>query len=400
MKSGSVGSGTGPAAKRLRGLRFRFGIMAKVFGVAVGGVLLAVGLLSGITLYSMNGDVETNAKKQLDLAINLERSLIDQHLARVRDQASAVAESDQVKGALAGRGKVTRDQVARFKAGAANLQILTVVDAQGRVVARANSDQVGQAFAANGLVADVLSKGAVAAAAAVLPEADWAAEGPDLRKLVVIPVKATAGAEERKEKEVTGALVLVAVAPVKGPTGAVAGAVIAAEVLNQNYSIVDEVRDRTNGEVTATVAMDGIRVTTNVRLKDADGKATENRAIGTVYSIPVMTNLRKGEEYRGRAVVAGEWQKTVYVPLKDHTGKVVAGPYVGISEATFTALRGQFIGILVPVAIVGFLIAALMSFLVSRSVAVQVGRVKKAAERIADGDLTIEELKIGGRDEV
>ncbi|MFO7172891.1 MAG: methyl-accepting chemotaxis protein [Bacillota bacterium] len=386
--------------KRWRNLRF--GIMAKVFGAALAGLVLAVGTMGAATLYFINRDIEENARKQLDLAIALELALIDQHLERVREQAVAVAHNPQVREALAQGGTgfagALSGLLRDLKQAMPNLQILTVVDRSGRAVARANSTAAGQPFGVNGLVEKAL-QGEVVSSPALIPEAEWGPEGDELRRQVVVPVKATPGAEERQEKEVTDALSLVGVAPVRDAAGRVVGAVIAAEVLNQNYAIVDEVRERTGGLVTATIALDGVRVTTNVRTKNAQG--VEERAIGTIYSIPVMEQLRAGSEYRGRARVVDQWQRTVYVPLKDHTGKVIAGPYVGIPEAHLVALRGNFLRLLGPVALAGLLAAALLSFWVSRVLVRQIGRVQSQLEELArgGGDLR-QELALQSRDEL
>ncbi|HLN62288.1 MAG TPA: methyl-accepting chemotaxis protein, partial [Symbiobacteriaceae bacterium] len=171
--------------------------------------------------------------------------------------------------------------------------------------------------------------------------------------------------------------------------------------LNQNHSIVDEVTERTGGKVTATIALDGIRVATNVRLKDANGQPTEDRAIGTVYSIPVMKSLREGQEYRGRAQVVGEWQKVIYVPLRDHAGKVIAGPFVGVPEAKFLVLRTEFLRTLLPALALALLVASLLSWFLSRMIVGQLRTVRRQLEQLAagEGDLTVE-LRATSNDEI
>ena len=135
-------------------------------------------------------------------------------------------------------------------------------------------------------------------------------------------------------------------------------------------------------------------------LKDEQGNPTENRAIGTIYSIPVMESLRAGKEYRGRAIVVGEWQKTVYVPLKNHAGQVIAGPYVGIPENTFFALRDRFEATLAPVVGACLLFMIVVSLVLGRFLTRMIGRLRLAAERIAQGDLTTTDLGVRSNDEL
>jgi methyl-accepting chemotaxis protein len=390
---------------KLRG-GIRLGILSKTLIVSVIGLLVALGALSWLTLSSIDQDIETHANKQLDMAINLELALIDQHLQQVKSGAGLTAQSQQVvEGLAAGDQTALTEALKQFKANIPGLHILTVVDANGSVIARANSDQVGQPFTVGGLVKEALQKGSVSSPA-IIAQAEWAPEGAAIRQQVVMPVIATAGAKDPQAKEVSQALSLVGAAPIKAADGKLLGVVIAAEILNNNNSIVDEVRKRTEADITATIAMntgvdDGIRVTTNVRKKGADGKPSEERAIGTLYSTPVLNQILKSEDYRGRAIVGGwEWQKTIYVPLKDHTGKIVAGPFVGIPEAKFFALRSQFLGLLIPVALGGLLFALLLSFLLARTIAKPIRQIKLAAERLADGDMTVAELPIKSHDEV
>ncbi len=367
-----------------------------------GGALWAVLTVSLVSYFYINKFVDNNMSKQLDLASNVEQTLIDQHLAKVRDLAALVAGAPSVRQGvvgIGGTGVPLSQQLREWKAASPDLTVLTVVDPTGKVLARANSSATGQTLGINGLVAEAARRAAPVASPEVIGEAEWSSEGDLVKQQVVMAVKPTQGAETRSEKEVSGALSLVGVAPVRDAGGKVVALVVAAEVLNQNYGIVDEVRSRTNGLVTATIAMDGVRVTTNVKLKDASGKPTEARAIGTIYSIPVMTSLRQGKEYRGRAQVAGEWQRTVYTPLKDHTGQVIAGPYVGIPETTFFALRRQSLLTLLLVAL-GIVAVSFVAAMVAGNVlASPAKRLKEATDRVAGGDLSIDDLRAESNDE-
>src|SRR5690606_31827045 len=65
--------------------------------------------------------------------------------------------------------------------------VLTVVDPEFTVVARANSEQRGEPLRVNGLVARAL-QGQILASPEVIPEAEWAPEGERIRQMVVMPV--------------------------------------------------------------------------------------------------------------------------------------------------------------------------------------------------------------------
>lgn len=370
--------------------RLRFSILLRVFGSSLIGLVLAISAISWLTLSYMDKDINRNADNQLNLAINLHQALIDANLDLMQEYAATAAGSRALAEAIEQRQfHALYAELRALKGRMERAHILTVVDSSGRVVARANSNQTGDTLSLGGLVETVLH-GETLAWPAVISRAEWSPEGAELEAQVRMPIIATKGSEARAEQEVLEALALVGAAPVRDQSGLVIGAVIAAEILNQNHRIVDEVSKRTNGLVSATIAKDGIRVTTNVRLKDEDGRPGNKRAIGTVYSIPVMEALRRGEAFQGRAQVVGEWQRTIYVPLKDHTGQVIAGPFVGIPEQRFLDLRSRFLWALAPVVLGGVVVAGLLSLFSSGRLVLQLRKVKHQLDQLAsgEGDLT------------
>jgi methyl-accepting chemotaxis protein len=97
----------------------------------------------------------------------------------------------------------------------------------------------------------------------------------------------------------------------------------------QNKTIVDNLKDTNNGESNATIFQvipNGLlRISTNVIKSDGD------RATGTYIpsSSPVYKSVMSGMTFEGRANVVGNLCATIYKPLMDNTGKVVAVIYSG-----------------------------------------------------------------------
>ncbi len=86
-------------------------------------------------------------------------------------------------------------------------------------------------------------------------------------------------------------------------------------------------------------AGDMLRVSTTVRM--SDGK----RAIGTFIPAklpngkdnPVISDILRGDAYKGRAYVVNTWNQTGYQPILDNQKKVVGMLYVGIPETKVEA---------------------------------------------------------------
>ena len=119
-------------------------------------------------------------------------------------------------------------------------------------------------------------------------------------------------------------------------------------VINNNFEIVDTIRDNIGG--TATIfqlrdfdgAVSGdatsqnwvnkkamYRISTNV--KKTDG----SRAVGTILSKKVYDVIMSGKTFYGRAWVVNQWYLTAYEPLKDEQAEIVGILYVGVQESIF-----------------------------------------------------------------
>lgn len=113
--------------------------------------------------------------------------------------------------------------------------------------------------------------------------------------------------------------------------------------------VVDQV-SRMVGE-TATIFQrmndngDMLRVATSVKTKDGQ------RAIGTYIPAvnpdgtpnPVISAIRAGNTYHGRAYVVNAWYLTAYEPIKDTSGKLVGMLYVGVKQSNIESRLRQAI---------------------------------------------------------
>jgi len=305
-------------------------------------ILAAVGL----SLYlrqAVQIDIEHKIETTLKLAMSMEASLVDEGLVAMKQVAAAVAADPEVVATLARPdGRVS---VERLSGVFARADMLLVVNRSGAVVARSTSDRTGDPFLLDGLVEQAMVNAEAMAKPTLIASVDLVNESPQIRELVDMPILSTTNSTDpRAGSQVDTALALAGVVPIV-VDGRTVGAALAIDILNRDFRIVDEIANHSPSDlpINATIAMDGIRVTTNVKLKDPDGHQTRFRALGTIYSDVVMQSLRANKTYQGRALVVGEWQRTIYSPMTDFRGRVIAGPYVGIPEAYFTAVADRLL---------------------------------------------------------
>lgn len=99
---------------------------------------------------------------------------------------------------------------------------------------------------------------------------------------------------------------------------------------------------------------DFTRVTTSI--KKADG----SRAVGTDLgkTSPAYAAIKQGRSFAGEAAILGAPYLTLYIPIKDPSGRVIGILFAGIPEATVAATKD---GLVLKISLLGLLMAAVIS---------------------------------------
>ncbi|MDA3920070.1 MAG: methyl-accepting chemotaxis protein [Salinisphaera sp.] len=192
--------------------------------------------------------------------------------------------------------------------------------------------------------------------------------------------------------------------------------------LNLSYETLDRFTAETGATATLFVrhGEDFVRVSTSVKKQDG------LRAIGTVLdrSHPAYRLLLSRRSYTGYATIFGTQFMTVYTPLWDAQGRVIGVRYVGLdvdhmrslgaaSRVVLTmvglngaAALGLWLGVAEPgVAFLALgavscvLVPAVVFWMLQHDVAQPMSVSRKAALRIADGDLSAQ-VAVSRRDDV
>lgn len=184
-------------------------------------------------------------------------------------------------------------------------------------------------------------------------------------------------------REGTAGLTLTAVAPVLSDGGAVVGAVMVGHLLNNDFTLVDRIKE-VAGVDTVTIFFGDLRVSTNVL--DLEGE----RAVGTRLSQEVRdVVLLEGVGFTGPAYVVKENFITRYEPLRNHGGAIVGILYVGARQAAFQSLVNEFDIRILVIALCSTLLAVMIAIPISRSITRPVETLAEANEKVARGDRTL-----------
>ncbi|MFM7507599.1 MAG: cache domain-containing protein [Rubrivivax sp.] len=216
---------------------------------------------------------------------------------------------------------------------------------------------------------------------------------PAFAARAVVPLLDTRNAEPSTRQSEDRAMVLLATRPVLAADGRLLGHVQAGLLLNRNLALIDHVNEIVyppgalpfGSQGTATLFLDDVRISTNVRLFGGPGA---ERAIGTRVSSAVRDAvLQRGSTWLDRAFVVDQWYVSAYKPLADGAGRRVGMLDVGYLEAPFRLLK---YGILAAIGLVFFAVmiaASFVSMRLAREIFSPIERMGAVMRRVEQGAL-------------
>ncbi|RPE71352.1 HAMP domain-containing protein [Pacificibacter maritimus] len=348
-------------------------VRVRLLVIALLPMLVLLPVLLGSTLWRWEGKVD-------DLLVNKVNGdliIADQYLARLIEMSGeridAVARSVDLEKALTSKTQAAFLDQERLRLGLDFLRIATDTPAQRRlpVIASALDGQWHSAVdVLDSSELDALSSGLAARA-----------------EIPLMPTRAAAPTDRTQE---TRGMIIQSAAPLALPDGTRA-ALVGGVLLNRNLEFIDTInalvyREQSlpeGSQGTATLFLDDVRISTNVRLFE------NQRALGTRVSAEVRALvLDKGQTWLDRAFVVDDWYISAYEPIVDSFGNRVGMLYVGFLETPFRQAKTTSIILLVA----AFILIALLSVPLFLRWASHIFRplegMTKTIARVEAGDMT------------
>jgi two-component system NtrC family sensor kinase len=391
---------------RLRALR-DLPIRRKLLAIALLPLLVVLPLLGALLLVWGNAALDQLliTKVRSDLAVA--QGYFDRVLGEVGASAVALADAHALHLALAaGDDNVLVPLLQQYKE-REQLDFVNLRASDGRLRVTdhgpaAASDRRSPAFRA---AADGRARGRIE----VLTLAEFALLAPALQARVPVPLVPTRNAAPTERTHEERAMVVLATQPVRDAGGRTIAQVQAGVLLNRNLPFIDHINEIVypqgalpfGSQGTATLFLDDVRISTNVRLFGGDAGDREHRAIGTRVSQQVRDAvLGRGSTWLGRAFVVNDWYVSAYQPLADGAGARVGMLYVGYLERPFTLLKYAALASIGVIFFGVMIAAAWVSLRAARSIFAPLERMARTMREVEGGATGARVGPVPSRDEV
>ncbi|MCT4556480.1 MAG: cache domain-containing protein [Pelagimonas sp.] len=230
---------------------------------------------------------------------------------------------------------------------------------------------------------------------------DLAALSKELEQQARIDLIETEAAVPTDRTIETRGMVVHSASPVhlSGQEGVLVGGIL----LNRNLQFIDTINALvylnavTGGDRqgTATLFLDDVRVSTNVRLFE------DVRALGTRVSRAVRDQvLGQGKTWLARAFVVNDWYISGYLPLSDSFGQRVGMLYVGYLEQPFTQAKREAYVWMIGAFVVVLLISGPLFLRLAKGIFAPLERMTQTMRQVGLGDLSARNGRTGTRDEI
>lgn len=368
--------------------------------------ILAVGLVgimcSIIGIITINQGIINQTQNRVSADLNSAGEIYDQYALQVMNTCRFTAARFFLKEAILEKKYSAINEELRRVSKTEMMDFLSVTDSAGVVIARSNNPETLNDKITNPVIDFVLKNKKPIFSTEILSSEELGQENPVLKQKAEIKILPTSRAKYQRTGIETSGFVILGAAPVLDDNDNVIGVVYAGKLINNNFDIVDRVKntvfmnEQYKGKDigTATIFMNDLRVSTNV--KNIDG----SRAIGTLISKEVYEAvIEKGKTWLARAFVVNDWYITAYRPIKNFFGETIGVLYVGILEKKYSDMRNQIILIFVGLTIIGMFGVAGFSYWLSGTITKSLGIVTGAAREIGKGNFP-DKINITAQDEI
>jgi len=347
-------------------------------------ILIPMLFLAYISYRVIDARLITDARQKIDIGLKVAWTEYNIRADQMRYGMMQAASMDEIKNAIKqGNKEYLKSMMIRWKKERPYVDIWMVVNADGKVIARLNSDIAGDTLDINNLIEKAMLSGEPQISTEVIKEDMLKKENPEFHKQFIIPVISSPFMDEYKRpgKNIEdNTMALLVATPVHGEYHSFMGAILTADILNNDDYIPNTVADKVPGLFT-TIAMDGLGIATN--LKDSKGQ----NAKGTLLASSVMSVIKSGRPMRGELDALGNTYISAFDPIKDNKDRVIGSLFVGVPKSSLWSIQIHNELIIAVATGFGLILALFTAFLVTSKVTRPLKALKQNADAFAQGNM-------------
>jgi len=366
-------------------------------------IVITSAVFSVVGVQVIGDRVVSEAQERVRTDLNSAREIYLNRLGMISHEIRFVSDRTFVRDGSVYRNRRNLAQTLEAIRKRESLDVLTITDRAGRVLLRTtNPDLSGDDQSHDEIVKSALLTREPVVSTCVVSADDLRKESPVLAQRAYLKFIETPKARAREEKEETSGLMLKAAAPIFDFESKFIGVVYGGVLVNRNFEIVDKIKETVFQNVvyegadigTATIFLDDLRVSTNV--KNEDG----TRAIGTRIAEDVYDQVvKEGNQWIGRAYVVNNWYITAYEPIRDIEDEIIGILYVGILEQKYADIKSRTVVVFLAITLMGACTSMVLAYLFSRKMSGSVRKLVSASKEVANGNLDAK-VEIRSNDEL
>ena len=345
-------------------------LRVRLLGTIVGAMLLFFIMSLVAARLTLSKDLMDLGRTEVTNGSNAFSGYWDSRKDQIRLLIAQDAVSDALRKNLQSHNTATlADQLSNI-ARTSGLSFLTVVDANGKVIARANGG-TGGSLAKNSYVQRALT-GETVSSASIMAAKDLQSEG------LAQQAEADVTAGNKVVSRVKDGLALIAAAPMSDQNERTVGAIYGGVLMNHFYDLVDQSAHALGGQ---TAVLDGDAIISST-ISEADG----TRVIDTQVRNYDAQKVASGTAWVGADAQGGTQYLARIDPITDDQNAVIGARWYGIPMTQITAIINHMTETLMLWGLLAMAIALLVAIPVvqrlSRAIAKRSEQVNAAAKEL------------------
>jgi PAS domain S-box-containing protein len=343
----------------------RFGIRTKLLLSILVILLVSYSTLLYSTMKTLSASLRTEIDKNLETTLKFARSQYFDRPDIVKYSLMQSAVSHTVQKRISDRDRAwLADRVQRWHAVLPFLEMMVVLDADKRVLARLDGPGNGEPLELAGVVDQALAGKRASVSTEIIP--------------VAMLCRAGVGDFCREQGAKGEALVVTVAIPVLGRDGRVVGCILTGDILNQYRTLPAQLKEVCGSDVEVTITQRGLRIASSL---------AQNLQGTSSLQPGVIEVLERGEVFRGEAEIGSRMYETAIDPLLNSRGEFVGSLSVAVSTERFNKIRRENLNNILASAFLGILCSFALAFVASRQLTGPLRALAAGARRIEEGDL-------------